>query len=77
MATMIRLKYHVMLVFILVLLTFASSVRGRPATFLQDFRVTWSESHLRQINGGSAIQLVLDQSSGTRPVFFGGVHLTS
>lgn len=38
---------------------------GRPATFQQDFRVTWSESHIRQINGGQAIQLVLDQNSGT------------
>ncbi|KAF8012301.1 hypothetical protein BT93_I0441 [Corymbia citriodora subsp. variegata] len=39
-------------------------VSGRPATFLQDFRVTWAESHIRQINGGGAIQLILDQNSG-------------
>ncbi|KAF2295672.1 hypothetical protein GH714_033542 [Hevea brasiliensis] len=30
----------------------------------RDFKVTWSESHIRQIDGGRAIQLVLDQSSG-------------
>ncbi|KAL2246812.1 UNVERIFIED_CONTAM: putative xyloglucan endotransglucosylase/hydrolase protein 6 [Sesamum indicum] len=35
-----------------------------PATFLQDFRVTWSDSHIRQIEGGNAIQLILDQNSG-------------
>lgn len=39
-------------------------VSGRPATFLEDFRVTWADSHIRQIDGGRGIQLVLDQSSG-------------
>ncbi|KAK4410088.1 putative xyloglucan endotransglucosylase/hydrolase protein 7 [Sesamum angolense] len=29
-----------------------------------DFRVTWSDSHIRQIEGGNAVQLVLDQNSG-------------
>ncbi|CAN6562777.1 unnamed protein product [Malus baccata var. baccata] len=43
---------------------FSLSSFGRPATFLQDFRVTWSDSHIRQIDGGRAIQLVLDQNSG-------------
>ncbi|KAG6386790.1 hypothetical protein SASPL_151964 [Salvia splendens] len=37
-------------------------VKGRPAMFLQDFRVAWAESHIRQISGG--IQLVLDRNSG-------------
>ncbi|KAK9285192.1 hypothetical protein L1049_024380 [Liquidambar formosana] len=40
------------------------AVSARPATFLQDFRVTWSDSHIRQIEGGRAIQLILDQNSG-------------
>ncbi|XP_068654345.1 probable xyloglucan endotransglucosylase/hydrolase protein 7 [Aristolochia californica] len=46
------------------LLCFSFSVIARPATFLQDFRITWSDSHIRQIDGGTAIQLVLDQNSG-------------
>lgn len=45
-------------------LAFPLNVSARPATFLQDFRVTWSDSHIRQIDGGRAIQLVLDQYSG-------------
>ncbi|XP_043713535.1 probable xyloglucan endotransglucosylase/hydrolase protein 7 [Telopea speciosissima] len=40
------------------------SIWARPASFLQDFRVTWSDSHIRQIDAGRAIQLLLDQSSG-------------
>nr|BAN09212.1 xyloglucan endotransglucosylase/hydrolase [Eustoma grandiflorum] len=50
--------------FILYALTFSFFVHGRPATFLQDFRVTWSDSHIKQIDGGSAVQLILDQNSG-------------
>ncbi|KAG9440026.1 hypothetical protein H6P81_020191 [Aristolochia fimbriata] len=46
------------------LLCFSVSVNGRPATFLQDFRITWSDSHIRPIDGGAAVQLVLDQNSG-------------
>lgn len=45
-------------------LAFSLSAFGRPATFLQDFQVTWSDSHIRQIDGGRAIQLILDQNSG-------------
>ncbi|KAJ6420272.1 hypothetical protein OIU84_030227 [Salix udensis] len=45
-------------------LAFSLHVSARPATFLQDFRVTWSDSHIRQIDGGRSIQLVLDQYSG-------------
>ncbi|KAL1537037.1 putative xyloglucan endotransglucosylase/hydrolase protein 7 [Salvia divinorum] len=40
------------------------SVNGRPATFSQDFRIAWADSHIRQLDGGRAIQLTLDQSSG-------------
>jgi len=39
-------------------------VWARPATFVQDFQVTWSESHIKQIDQGRAIQLILDQNSG-------------
>lgn len=50
----------------LVLVATASLVAdAKPATFLQDFRITWSDSHIRQLDGGRAIQLVLDQNSGT------------
>lgn len=56
---------HVMSLYVVVLLPF-SSVYGRPATFQQDFQVTWSDSHIRKIDGGRAIQLVLDQNSGTQ-----------
>ncbi|KAJ0097707.1 hypothetical protein Patl1_28446 [Pistacia atlantica] len=61
-------------------LAFCLSVSGRPATFLQDFKVTWSESHIRQIDAGRAIQLVLDQNSGCgfaskRQFLFGRVSL--
>lgn len=40
---------------------------ARPATYLQDFRTTWGDTHIRQLDGGRAIQLVLDQNSGTTP----------
>ncbi|CAL9037448.1 probable xyloglucan endotransglucosylase/hydrolase protein 7 [Musa acuminata AAA Group] len=39
-------------------------VGARPATFLQDFRITWAETHIKQLQGGTAIQLMLDPSSG-------------
>ncbi|KAL1061256.1 hypothetical protein V6Z11_1Z018000 [Gossypium hirsutum] len=47
------------------------SVSGRPTTFLEDFRITWSDSHIKQIDGGRAIQLILDQNS----VFVGRVSM--
>uniref|UniRef100_A0A7N0T5E6 Xyloglucan endotransglucosylase/hydrolase n=1 Tax=Kalanchoe fedtschenkoi TaxID=63787 RepID=A0A7N0T5E6_KALFE len=47
-----------------VLLVSTTLVFGRPATFQEDFRITWSDSHVNEINGGTAIRLVLDQSSG-------------
>ncbi|KAL2527880.1 putative xyloglucan endotransglucosylase/hydrolase protein 7 [Forsythia ovata] len=59
----LALKDFLLFVFLCVL-AFSSSVSARPATFLQDFRVTWSDSHIRQLDGGRAIQLVLDQNSG-------------
>lgn len=37
---------------------------AKPATFLQDFHATWSEAHIKQLENGTAIQLLLDQSSG-------------
>lgn len=41
-------------------------VSARPATFAEDFKAAWSESHIRQIDGGKSIQLVLDQSTGKK-----------
>ena len=56
---------------LLIFLSFLLWATARPATFLQDFRITWSDSHIRQIEGGRAIQLVLDQNSGTpSPICF-------
>lgn len=53
------------LLFLLLLILVSSMcVLGRPATFQQDFRVTWSDSHIKQIDQGRTIQLVLDQGSG-------------
>lgn len=67
LTVMATLKYlnYTNLSLVIYLLSFLLSVTARPATFLQDFRITWSDSHIRQIEGGRAIQLVLDQSSGT------------
>uniref|UniRef100_A0A2P2L348 Xyloglucan endotransglucosylase/hydrolase n=2 Tax=Rhizophora mucronata TaxID=61149 RepID=A0A2P2L348_RHIMU len=52
------------LLFCYILALSLSAVSARPATFLEDFRITWSDSHIRQIEGGRAIQLILDQNSG-------------
>lgn len=40
-------------------------VLSRPAKFEDDFRITWSDAHITQIDGGQAIQLKLDPSSGS------------
>lgn len=48
----------------IVALSGSVSVKGRPATFEQDFRIAWADNHVKQIEGGRAIQLTLDQSSG-------------
>ncbi|KAL7612081.1 hypothetical protein Lser_V15G07397 [Lactuca serriola] len=37
---------------------------SKPTIFLEDFHVTWSDSHIKQLDGGKAIQLLLDQNSG-------------
>lgn len=37
---------------------------ARPATFQEDFHVTWSDTHIKQIDQGRTIQLTLDQNSG-------------
>lgn len=43
---------------------FTSIISAKPASFQQDFKVTWADSHLKFVEGGNAIQLKLDQSSG-------------
>ncbi|XP_010444588.1 PREDICTED: probable xyloglucan endotransglucosylase/hydrolase protein 6 [Camelina sativa] len=53
---------------------------ARPTTFAEDFKAAWSESHIRQMDGGKAIQLVLDQSTGCgfaskRKYLFGRVSM--
>ncbi|KOM32453.1 hypothetical protein LR48_Vigan01g200900 [Vigna angularis] len=59
--------YHVRNASVLFLwvLVSAGCVWGRPATFLQDFRVSWGDSHITRIDQGRAIQLRLDKTSGT------------
>ncbi|GMH14708.1 hypothetical protein Nepgr_016549 [Nepenthes gracilis] len=42
----------------------SSSVSARPASFQQDFRVTWADSHIKFVEGGQAVQLGLDRNSG-------------
>ncbi|KAL3526927.1 hypothetical protein ACH5RR_011583 [Cinchona calisaya] len=65
MATMVHLSSKHAVFFVIVYsLAFFLGVTGRPATFIQDFRVTWSDSHIRQIEGGRTIQLILDRNSG-------------
>ncbi|XP_057528533.1 probable xyloglucan endotransglucosylase/hydrolase protein 7 [Amaranthus tricolor] len=46
------------------LMLFTSIISAKPASFQQDFKVTWADSHLKFVEGGNAIQLKLDQSSG-------------
>ncbi|XP_071705624.1 probable xyloglucan endotransglucosylase/hydrolase protein 6 [Rutidosis leptorrhynchoides] len=36
----------------------------KPATFLENFYITWSDSHIKQLDDGMAIQLLLDENSG-------------
>lgn len=55
---------HVVASLLLCVLAFGLSVMGRPTTFLQGFKVTWADYHIKQIDGGRAIQLTLDQNSG-------------
>ncbi|KAJ8617070.1 hypothetical protein MRB53_013256 [Persea americana] len=47
----------------LVLLFFQAST-AKPATFFEDFHITWAESHIKQLENGTSIQLLLDPSSG-------------
>lgn len=54
----------VLFLILVVFFTLSPVADARPATFLQDFRITWSDSHIKQLDGGKAIQLVLDQNSG-------------
>nr|ADE44161.1 xyloglucan endotransglycosylase/hydrolase [Corchorus trilocularis] len=60
----LNLNNGFLLLFSCIILAISLSVSGRPATFLEDFRVTWADSHIKQLDGGRTIQLVLDQNSG-------------
>lgn len=48
---------------LLFLLALPPSV-AKPAIFARDFHATWADSHIKQLNSGTAIQLSLDPSSG-------------
>lgn len=52
----------------LVVLFFQAST-AKPATFFEDFHITWAESHIKQLENGTSIQLLLDPSSGTKFIF--------
>ncbi|KAL9249708.1 putative xyloglucan endotransglucosylase/hydrolase protein 6 [Drosera capensis] len=54
----------VLLPVVVVMISSLVVVLARPATFQDDFQVTWSDNHLKQIEGGRAIQLILDQYAG-------------
>lgn len=51
-------------IFLLGILLSNAYVHARPATFSEDFRITWADDHIQQMAGGNAIQLKLDQNSG-------------
>lgn len=40
------------------------SVSARPASFLEDFKVTWADDHVKPMADKNSIDLVLDQNSG-------------
>ncbi|XP_072970069.1 probable xyloglucan endotransglucosylase/hydrolase protein 7 [Typha angustifolia] len=42
----------------------SSPSEAKPANFARDFHVTWAQSHIKQLDNGTSIQLLLDQSSG-------------
>ncbi|CAO2830297.1 unnamed protein product [Amaranthus hypochondriacus] len=58
------LRNMLLFYFLYNLILFTSIVSAKPASFQQDFKVTWADSHLKFVEGGNAIQLKLDQSSG-------------
>ncbi|KAD4888308.1 hypothetical protein E3N88_20381 [Mikania micrantha] len=54
----------VLILFLIGFVTFFPEKNAKPAMFLQDFHITWSDSHIKQLDGGKGIQLLLDQNSG-------------
>ncbi|KAH9292217.1 hypothetical protein KI387_042589, partial [Taxus chinensis] len=48
----------------IVLLFLGFSVRARPVSFVEDFKVTWGEDHVKRMADNNSIQLILDQSAG-------------
>ena len=65
----LRRSFNALGVVCLCVVALSIAVSGRPATFLEDFRVTWADNHVRQLDGGRGIQLVLDQNSGEMLIF--------
>ncbi|XP_020572253.1 probable xyloglucan endotransglucosylase/hydrolase protein 6 isoform X2 [Phalaenopsis equestris] len=60
------IKLFLLLLLLLQFLTVAFvGVSAKPVTFTEGFTVNWADSHVKQIQGGSSIQLILDQSSGS------------
>eukprot|EP01018_Ginkgo_biloba_P008818 Gb_17007 [translate_table: standard] len=40
-------------------------VDASPASFVEDFKVTWADSHVKRMADNNSIQLILDQASGS------------
>lgn len=59
-----RISGKTVLIFLLGILLSNGYADARPATFIEDFRITWADDHIQQMAGGNAIQLKLDQYSG-------------
>ncbi|KAK1323805.1 putative xyloglucan endotransglucosylase/hydrolase protein 7 [Acorus calamus] len=57
-----------------------NATQSRPASFEHDFYITWSSNHVKPVQNGTCIQLLLDQSSGSgfaskRRYLFGRVSM--
>ncbi|KAF3325785.1 putative xyloglucan endotransglucosylase/hydrolase protein 6 [Carex littledalei] len=64
-AEMATSKLHLLFaVSLLYLCEMLSLSMAKPAYFARDFSVTWAGSHVKELNNGSSLQLLLDRSSG-------------
>ncbi|KAG6505738.1 probable xyloglucan endotransglucosylase/hydrolase protein 7 [Zingiber officinale] len=58
----VRIPSSIFFIFALFLLL--SCCMARSVNFSHDFHVTWADSHVTTVDGGSTVELSLDQSSG-------------
>lgn len=50
--------------FIVIFVVCLNSVSARPASFAEDFKVTWADDHVKTRSDNNSIDLILDQNSG-------------